>query len=84
MHPHECKLQCSCVLYLHLHSTKSPLIEDHRTVLLQDTILHQVSEVVVARVCYVQGETEDGSSAFMSSNFSLLSALNKEEACTMK
>ena len=49
---HECKPWS--MLYLHLHSAISPLVEDHRSVLLQDTILHQVSEVVVCRGCYMR------------------------------
>ena len=43
-------------VYLQLYTSTSPLVEDHRAVLLQDTILHQVSEVVVFRVSYGKGK----------------------------
>ena len=42
-------------MYIRLCSTISTLIEYHRAVLLKDTILHQVSEVVVRRVTYTEG-----------------------------
>ena len=44
------------MMYLHLHSAISPLVEDHWSVLLQDTVLHQMSEVVVCRVSYMREE----------------------------